>query len=681
MKNKILYFILLLNLFLISLNANSISIDNNTKYIDILSKSQIYIDETRTLDINTIQTKDFRSNNQSALGFGYDPDVDVWVKFTLSNPSNKIVRNILEYDNTLTTSIEFFEKNNGTFTSIKEGSYYLDEKRSTKNPVFFIELQPDESKIYYIKATSYVTTLIVKLKLWDHKEFYDKEIKHQFILALFFGAMIVLGLYNLFIYFITRDISYLFYVIYIIGITFHHVLYVGIGNLYLFSEELRANITQFAAIFVALPIYALAFFTKTFLNTKQYKYWDMGLNLFLVFVPIFTIAVIATDFFTKYRTLVPLLLFTYLVLITIYASYKRNIQAYYILFGWSIMLLAAVFMFLSSVGVFDIYQFSPYIVEFAIVVEALIFSIALAAKIRILEIEKNNANKKLIEQQKNEQIHLEEQVNKKTKELKELNENLEQKVNEEVNHVKQMERKLFEAEKMAAMGEMMGNIAHQWRQPLSVISTQTSGLIIRKEYGKLDDEALDHSLNQVMDMTKHLSQTIDDFRDYIRGDMEKTEFFVEDAIHKSVSITNASIKSSYIEMIYDFEEDLEISNYENALIQSIVNILNNAKDALKQNNPDIKQRIIYLKTRKIDDKIQISIKDSAGGIPEDIIKKVFEPYFTTKEKDHGTGLGLHMTNNMITSSMGGEIEVQNVEFKYDDLTLRGAEFIITLDCN
>ena len=260
--------------------------------------------------------------------------------------------------------------------------------------------------------------MIVKLNLWESDDFFASEIEHQFILALFFGSMIILGVYNLFIYFFTKDISYLYYVFYIFGIIFHQLIYVGLANVYIFDQDLRTHIMQLGSLVVAFPALSLALFSRSFLQINQYRKINIILNIFIVLIPINAFIFIFNEEYISLRNIVPVLLLIYLILITIYATVKKNRQAYFILFGWFSFLTAGVFMYLSSVGVFNVFQYIPYYVEISIVAEAIIFSIALADKIKQLQIENNKVHSALILHQKLDQKRLEQKVIEKTNDLK-----------------------------------------------------------------------------------------------------------------------------------------------------------------------------------------------------------------------------------------------------------------------
>ena len=240
----------------------------------------------------------------------------------------------------------------------------------------------------------------------------------------------------------------------------------------------------------------------------------------------------------------------------------------------------------------------------------------------------------------------------------------------------QKDKMLSEQSKMVAMGEMIGNIAHQWRQPLSVISTAATGIIIQKEYNLLEENKLIETCNIINDNVQYLSRTIDDFKNFIKGDRIKKLFYLEDSIESFLHLVDSTVKNNQINIILDLEKNIQIDGYENELIQCFINIFNNAKDALKEKR--IKNKYIFISTYTNEKKTIIKIRDNAGGIKENIAPHVFEAYFTTKYKSQGTGLGLNMTYNLIIDGMNGNIETNNIVYTYKNIEYTGAEIIITL---
>ena len=248
----------------------------------------------------------------------------------------------------------------------------------------------------------------------------------------------------------------------------------------------------------------------------------------------------------------------------------------------------------------------------------------------------------------------------------------------DISESKRKDKLLFEQSKLASMGEMIGNIAHQWRQPLSVISTASTGIKIQKEMGMLNDKLFFESMDSILENTNYLSQTIDDFRNYIKGDKTIQEFNIEEPVERTIKLIKASLDFHNIKLITDFEEGLIVNSCQNELSQVLINIFNNAKDALLATSSDA-DKYIFVRIRKYDeDALIITIKDNAGGIPSTIIDKVFEPYFTTKDKKQGTGLGLYMSYNLARESLGGNIYASNSTYTHENKIYNGASFDIIL---
>ena len=250
--------------------------------------------------------------------------------------------------------------------------------------------------------------------------------------------------------------------------------------------------------------------------------------------------------------------------------------------------------------------------------------------------------------------------------------------NEIDTHIKENTKQhhiLFQQSKMAAMGEMLGNIAHQWRQPLSVITTAATGMKVQKEFGTLDDEAINRSVDTITDSALYLSKTIDDFRNFFKRDKTETNFSTNEVIGKVLKLTKSQFKIHEISIIKNIEE-FNLFGLENEFVQALINILNNAKDALIDKEAP---KLIFINVLKNDNKAIIKIADNGGGIDEKIIDKVCEPYFTTKHQSQGTGIGLYMTEEIIVKHMYGKFTISNIETIYENVTYKGAQITIELD--
>ena len=269
-------------------------------------------------------------------------------------------------------------------------------------------------------------------------------------------------------------------------------------------------------------------------------------------------------------------------------------------------------------------------------------------------------------------------VNIKTNRLKIMNKKLAIRIKKELDKHQEKDRILAQQQKMVAMGQMIENIAHQWRQPLSVISTSASGLKLKKQLNILEDEELIKSIDKIVDTAKYLSDTIDDFRYFFKPQKDKTKFSLAKNIEKSLSFLEATLKENSIKVEFDYE-DIDIIAYETELIQVFINIINNSKDAFIEKK--IEDRVIFISIKKFPNRILIEIKDNAGGVEEDILDKVFEPYFTTKHQYNGTGIGLYMSNQIIKTHLNGDIFMKNCSFKYKNIEQKGVITTIILTKN
>lgn len=275
----------------------------------------------------------------------------------------------------------------------------------------------------------------------------------------------------------------------------------------------------------------------------------------------------------------------------------------------------------------------------------------------------------------------EKELKEKSLQLEDINRTLEKRVQEETAARLEKERIFVHQGRLAAMGEMIGAIAHQWRQPLNAIGLIIQDIKDAYEFGEMNKEYLDATVKKGMDIVNHMSKTIDDFRNFFRQDKEKQSFDVKIAAGEVLSMLSAQLRNNKISYRLSCHEhnrtaknfteiipcdEFKIEAYPNELKQVFMNIVNNAKDAILQRRKEGRmgadeEGLITFDYKKEDNKVIISIADNGGGIPEDIIHRIFEPYFTTKEEDKGTGIGLYMSKMIIEQNMGGRIYAKNKE--------------------
>jgi len=250
--------------------------------------------------------------------------------------------------------------------------------------------------------------------------------------------------------------------------------------------------------------------------------------------------------------------------------------------------------------------------------------------------------------------NLEERVTKKTNELKELNKNLEQKIKDEIAKNEEKQKMMFWQSRFASLGQMLSNIAHQWRQPL----TELNLIIYNIKKAALNNQhkEVEYSYDESKKIIKNMSSTIDDFSNFFKPSKEKTLFSLKQSISEAILISKRTIKEEHIFLKTNIL-DINILGIPNELTQVIINLIQNAKDAFVLNKTS--QKELQIITIKENNNIKIEIKDNAGGVTIELLDKIFEPYFTTKHSTSGTGLGLFMSKMICEKSFDGSLNVSN----------------------
>ncbi|MDM8561433.1 ATP-binding protein [Thiotrichales bacterium HSG14] len=259
-------------------------------------------------------------------------------------------------------------------------------------------------------------------------------------------------------------------------------------------------------------------------------------------------------------------------------------------------------------------------------------------------------------------------VIQRQKEIEKINISLEEKIEKEVKKSREKDLIMMHQARLAGMGEMIGNIAHQWRQPINALQILLFNIKITFEEGELELETLDDFVDIGSNIIQKMSTTIDDFRNFFSPNKEKTKFSITGKINETLSLIDTNIKYHNIVLRFSYTKEIVVDGFANEFSQVLINIINNAKDAILENK--VKNGEIVIQAFVEESYVHISIKDNGGGIPKGVIDRIYEPYFTTKEQGKGTGIGLYMSKIIIDEHIKGNIYVENVE--------RGAKFTILL---
>ena len=398
----VLKILLLLCAFFISyLSANSINVTPTDEPINILTQTKIYVDKGNKKEFQYILQNSknlFRINKKDFLHLGYTSDA-VWLKFSIKNSTNSEIKKVLEISNQMLDNIFLYTKeSNNKYIKKENGVLYSKGfNENILNMYFNISLKPGEVKEYYLKISSLSCALYFKLNLMSKDQLYQKEISHQLILALFFGGMATLIIYNLFIFIFTKNIAYLYYTLYLFFTALDYLSYT-LFNVYIFSKSMFDFDIYLTTFYMASLFIFAILFTREFLNVKKYKIIDSTFKGLVILSILF---IVLSAFFPfvimDFIVFIAMLAFIYLISVSFYLLYMGEKNAKFMVIGWSIATLGWVMQASFNFGSWSLIRTYPYFFEIAIFSEAILFSIALAHKLNTTkELEKSVSTNKVL---------------------------------------------------------------------------------------------------------------------------------------------------------------------------------------------------------------------------------------------------------------------------------------------
>jgi signal transduction histidine kinase len=258
--------------------------------------------------------------------------------------------------------------------------------------------------------------------------------------------------------------------------------------------------------------------------------------------------------------------------------------------------------------------------------------------------------------------YLEDAISKKTMELRALNNSLETRIQKEVENSRRKDNIMFQQARLASLGEMLQNIAHQWRQPLGSLMMIIQSFESKFHAGKLDEAFITSRVSDAQMLSSNMSDTLEDFRTFFNPNRAKKSFHIQEVIQKAIDLSKYQLEKEEIFLTLAITGDIEIFGFKNELIHVLLNLIGNSKDILCSKK-ELSRKMIYIVANQNKEHIFINVIDNGGGIKSDIIPKVFDPYFTTKHKSVGTGIGLYMSKQMVEKHMNGKISVKNIKHK------------------
>lgn len=544
-----------------------------------------------------------------------------WAKLKVKNLANSSRTYYFKAENQFTYLIEYYLiKNNKIVKYLKDGVISKNHHRAfnANHMLFTLEMQAHSEAEVYFKIRNY-NKVNINFLLVTQDYLLDFYQTYNLLEGIFFGGMILMMLYNLFLYIIFRIRSYIYYVAYAFGLT---VYFIGLFG---FSERYFASSTYIFYISSGVFFTFLTLFVQSILNLKKkLPQINKLLNLYIAYFLLSTIInsyMLEIELFVYAQILFNLffiVLFTFSLIIigsTYYLAYfKQDKIAKFYSIIWSLLAAMGILLPLQYLNIIQLAIPADYIFQFLTLIEILFFSFLLAHNINLIEAEKQ------------EQKHI-----------------------------------LIQQNKLASMGEVISMIAHQWRQPLSEVNGIILNMDIDYRKEKLSTHKFNHYLDNLESITAYMSDTINNFLDYFKHNQEKETFKLSQLIEGTINLASSSNKKD-VNITYVKHPEISLNAYRSQLIQALLIVINNAIDACTiQNSP--KKSKILISVTMTNRYIVITIEDNGGGIPVEIIDKIYDPYFTTKHQSKGTGLGLYILKMIIEQNMQGKITITSANKK------------------
>lgn len=611
LKITILFLLLCVNL----LNAsNIIKIDYSSVNIEKFNLSYL-LDKKNALSVEKLHTMKFKqtSNKHS---FGNTP-ATLWIKLAIKNETD-IKRKIFLHDNFayFSKKITLYEYVHGKLQD--QNIYNILEKESNKLTgsvlVYPLTLKPQTTTTLFIKIVP-VVTQIVDLNLYDEKNHLRALINKQFVSNIIVIIMFALALYNIFLYLFNRKKEFIYYSLYLInaaiglsymyGTLFHNFNMYG-KNVY------WVNITAIlVSLFLALFIQSLFNFKNT--NKLAHKL----LNSIIYIVLLDTAFAIFVDL--QYALIFLTVITAYTAGVIIYIAvvlYKRKHPLCKIfIFAYTIFIVSFMLTLLVILGVVTLNTFTFYSSGVGLILEALLFSYLIYYQIKYLEEQITKQQNTLILKNQKEQ-----------------------------------------------MGEMIGAITHQWKQPLTSLSSIITLLHFKMKAKKdIDLNLLDAKLIQMDKQVEFLVETANDFQNFFNAKKSKTDCDLSKLIQRAISLHKDDLLAEEIIIKQDLQFTKNVDIFENELLHILLNIIQNAKEAFKDKNTqngEVKM-IKIIGTTNVNNTI-IDIIDNAGGIKEEKLPFIFQENYSSKKTGSGRGFGLYLSKIIIEKHMNGEILAKNV---------------------
>lgn len=681
----------------------------NNQYTALLNRQHLLIfsDATGNLPFEKIKTVNaFRTPIHAIPNLG-TTKTTVWIKFTLFNGTNQPQIAVdLKESNLNYVRLYYPIDNHGNYAYEDRGNLIRvsSHKYRTQYNVFSVPIAPNSSSTIYMRIKS-AGQIVVPVFVGTEDNIFEDISNDKLIFGIYLGIIVIMIFYNLFIYLSVKDVSYIYYIIFIFFVGFAQACLGGYGYNYIWSKVPFITL-QSINWSGALSAIASILFVRVFLNTsKNTPLVDKILSGFIV-IDCINILLTLAGFYNISYVLIDLIAFIgsfTLWGIGAYLAFKGYRPAKFFLIAWSFFLLSVIIFVIKDFGVIPYNSFTINILLIGSSIEVALLSFALADKINIYKKEKEISQAQAIQALREKEefasqqnVILEKKIHERTNQLQETNNDLEL----TLRQLKESQSQLVDAEKMASLGQLTAGIAHEINNPINFVKSNVKPLqldiedmrsLIKKyeemHHDNFDDkhgeiqafreqidfdylmEEINTLLSGIEDGATRTADIVKGLRTFSRLDeSDLKEADIREGIDNTLMLLNHTIPKD-LSIIRNYQEIPKIECYPGKLNQVFMNLLTNAIQAIGSSVGGGEKKII-ISTERLNENVVIRIADTGPGIPENVRDRIFEPFFTTKDVGEGTGLGLSIVYNIIEKHHG-KITVQSEENK-------GTEFIITL---
>ncbi len=607
-----------------------------------------YKDINGSLTLSDILSKEFIPSQSGVQNFGitYAP---YWFKLKIHPKKSKVNKEWwLKIDYPPLDFIDAYlvDENLTLVHTVLSGELRPFSAREVADPSFIHVLpQADTGKYTLYLKVQTEGALQVPIALIDSVSILEEQYIPIIIAGIYYGLFTIIVLYNSIIFFYTRDKSYLFYLLFVNAFVFWQLSLDGIGVAYLWGKF--PWIVEHASVLgTSILTFASILFSRHFLKTSQrLPKMDRLLKylMYFAFLLVLLAFVAPYHYIIKATGILSIIVPVFLLIAGIQVLKDGYRPARFYVLGWFVFLIGCILFSLNKFNIIGGFHVMNHAQQIGSAVEMLMLSWALGDRVKSIQ----------------------DQYIKKTKELNIV---LQKRVKEALFKERHKDQIMIQQSRFAALGEMIEQIAHQWRQPLNTLALINQNLYFKYKFDTMDEDTFEDAHDHINTNLQYMSQTIDDFRNfYSKSSIEET-YHLSEVIEAALSLSDSMIKYARISIRLPEEHSFYVRNIKNQLIQVCMNLIKNAHDALIEKRPE--EREIIFGICPIEERVCLSIEDNAGGIDTSIIDKIFNPYFTTKNDTDGTGIGLYMSRSIIEEHFGGTIEVEN--------TSRGARFNLLL---